>query len=120
MPSRNYACITEVLPNTNPPNGHMSNGDMLASSTDGNDQPNTTLRQDGKGPLHAGEEGAGTEHPAADGINTKQGIPGGLNVSIRVEIDNQNRDGQCEGYGFSSMSKFLSAECHANVQQSLH
>ena len=120
MPSRNYACITEVLPNTTLPNGHTSNGDMLASTTDGNDQSNTTLRTNGTGPLHPGEDGAGTEHPAADGINTKQGIPGGLNVSIRVEIDNQNRDGQCEGYGFSSMSKCLSPECYANIPQSLH
>lgn len=105
MPSRNYACITEVPENTPNTNGHAQNGVIPASTTNGTHVPGTAWGKDGHTPLHAGEEGAGTHHPAADGVNTQQGIPGGLNISIRVEIDNRNRDGQCEGYGFGSKSK---------------
>jgi hypothetical protein len=108
MPSRNYACITEVPGSTLQTNGHAKNGLLMALTTNGMDVPEITWGKDGHTPLHAGEEGAGTDHPAADGINTQQGIPGGLNISIRVEIDNQNPDGQCEGYGFSSKSKGVS------------
>lgn len=109
MPSRNYACITEVPRSTPQINGHVTNGAQVpALPTNGEDRPEKTWGIDGHTPLHSGEEGAGTEHPAADGINTQQGIPGGLNVSIRVEIDNHNPDGRCEGYGFGSKSKTLS------------
>ena len=115
MPSRNYACITEVPANTPQRNGNTNghtNGDtngapahVPALTTEGKHRPKTEWGKDGHTPLHSGEENAGTEHPAADGINSRQGLPGGLNVSIRVEIDNHDRDGQCEGYGFSSRLK---------------
>lgn len=108
MPSRNYACITEVpasTPQKTKGNTNVAPAHLPTLPHDGSDRPD--LGRDGHLPLHAGEEGAGTDHPAADGVNTQGGIPGGLNVSIRVEIDNRDRDGQCVGYGFSIPSLTL-------------
>ena len=117
MPSRNYACITEIpddgsTNSAQPPNGTV-NGvpetlDHVANSTgtDGEHRPSRgPSGKDGHSPLHVGEEGAGTKHPAADGISNMAAAPtlkGGLNVSIKVEIDNKNREGRTEGYGMSS------------------
>lgn len=106
MPSRNYACITEIPDDpadaaSNPPmNG--ANGDVEVNTTGkaGKYRPHTSV--DGHSPLHAGEEGAGTQHPAADGISSEGPLKGGLNVAIRVEIDNHDREGKTEGYGMSS------------------
>ena len=109
MPSRNYACITEVpddgAPNTNggPP---IVNGDIPDTGHQGKSRP-TTYGHDGQKPLHIGEDGAGTEHPAADGVSTKSPCAGGLNVALMVEIDNHDREGHTQGYGLSSKSSHL-------------
>lgn len=86
MPSRNFAILTEV------DSGHPSSGDD-------HQKP-----RDGHSPLHHGEMNAGTTHKAADGISSDSGVLGGLDVSIRIEIDPQIREGKTEGYGFSSKS----------------
>ncbi|KAK5055402.1 hypothetical protein LTR84_013152 [Exophiala bonariae] len=104
MPSRNYACITEIpdnRPNDNlPPNG--VNGDAVMNETGETDKQRPKVKGvDGHSPLHIGEEGAGTKHPAADGVSSEGPLKGGLNVSIRVEIDNSDRTGQTQGYGMS-------------------
>ncbi|GES65147.1 transcription factor btf3 [Aspergillus terreus] len=88
MPSRNYACITEV-------DSPEVNG---ASAADSSVVP---IPKDGHSPLHKGEAGAGTQHAAADGVSSNSGMYGGLDVAIRVEIDPQNREGATDGYGFS-------------------
>lgn len=94
MPSRNFACITEndALP-TDPEASGAANGYAPK-------QP----AKDGHSPLHKGEEDVGTMHPAADGIGLSS-MYGGLDVSIKVEIDPQNREGAAQGYGFSSKSR---------------
>ncbi|KAJ5151839.1 hypothetical protein N7492_010134 [Penicillium capsulatum] len=89
MPSRNYACLTEVVP---PP----SNGDASVETA-----KLDRLPKDGHHPLHKGEVDAGTTHRAADGFSNNSGMYGGLDVAIRVEIDPQDRQGATEGYGFS-------------------
>ncbi|KAL4896382.1 hypothetical protein BDV59DRAFT_172748 [Aspergillus ambiguus] len=86
MPSRNYACITEV------------EAPDAAPAPDSSVVP---IPKDGHFPLHKGEAGAGTRHSAADGFSSNSGMYGGLDVAIRVEIDPQNREGATEGYGFS-------------------
>lgn len=58
--------------------------------------------KDGHSPLHSGEEKAGALYGAADGVSSHSGVLGGLDVSFRVEIDPQNREGATAGYGFSS------------------
>lgn len=112
MPSRNYACITEI-PDTSTGHAETVNGVTGAlRQTNGHQFKNGDLddskvykvgdSQRGHGPLHVGEEEAGTRHPAADGVSSQGPCPGGLNVSIQVEIDNQNPDGVTQGYGLSS------------------
>lgn len=106
MPSRNYACITEIPDNSpdsgsHPPNG--VNGEAVMNSTGEEDKERPKAKgADGHSPLHIGEEGAGTKHPAADGVSSEGPLKGGLNVSIKVEIDNSDRTGQTQGYGMSS------------------
>ncbi len=117
MPSRNYACITEIpddktTESTQPMNGQVNGTAQPISGVVNSTGPTVEVRPhrskdapDGRGPLHVGEEGAGTTHPAADGISVTAAAPslkGGLNVAIKVEIDNRNREGRTEGYGLSS------------------
>ncbi|KIX95584.1 uncharacterized protein Z520_08704 [Fonsecaea multimorphosa CBS 102226] len=117
MPSRNYACITEVSDDdedSSPVNG-VPNGSANPQSTPasvnstgktGKSRPHTGKgAHDGHGYLHLGEEGAGTTHLAADGISSEAVGPplrGGLNVAIKVEINNRDPEGKTEGYGMSS------------------
>ena len=109
MPSRNYAIISEscgspAQANGTHTNGHAPNGD--ASGPASAKKPGKS--NDGHLPLHAGEEGAGTEHPAAlqDGMDgsVRRSGSGGLDVCIQVEIDQHDREGKTEGYGFRSGS----------------
>lgn len=88
MPSRNYACITEV--DTPVTNGDAANRDQ-----------SFPIPKNGHSPLHKGEADAGSTHSAADGVTSNSHMYGGLNVAVRVEIDPQNTDGVTEGYGFS-------------------
>ncbi|KAA8652220.1 uncharacterized protein ATNIH1004_001124 [Aspergillus tanneri] len=91
MPSRNYACITEVDPATPDSNGSEPQN---SSAVD-------PLPKDGHSPLHKAEAEAGASYSSADGFSNNSGWYGGLDVAIRVEIDPQNREGVTEGYGFS-------------------
>ena len=106
MPSRNYACITEVE-STSADQGRAaipSNGANGAHAEEAALRNERFLGNDGHSSLHWGEEGAGTQHPAADGVSSRSGMTGGLDISLRVEIDNRDRKGVTEGYGFSSES----------------
>lgn len=109
MPSRNYACITEI-PENSPglvngayTNGVGQNGVIPADDTGhpGKERPPNSTDK-GRTPLHSGEVNAGTNHLAADGISNEGNMKGGLNVSIRVEIDNSDRNGATQGYGLTS------------------
>ena len=104
MPSRNYAVIS-VNPldsvGFNRANGHgVDRGNEPSSIAP---QVKRTAKK-GHLPLHHGEEGAGTEHPAANGMGEGT-LPGGLDVTFRVEVDHRDRTGRTEGYGFSSKSR---------------
>lgn len=98
MPSRNFACITEV--NKPVANGSISHTDGVATAA--------FHPKNGYHPLHKGEENAGTKHRAADGVSSDGGILGSLNVSIRVEIRQGDKEGRTEGYGFGSESTRIS------------
>ena len=103
MPSRNYAIIFETQDSGNPSNANgmsHSNGHVLTGS------PEIRILKKGKSndghrPLHSGEKTAGTKHAVADGIQSGY-FKGGLDVSLRVEIDQHDKEGRTEGYGFSS------------------
>jgi hypothetical protein len=108
MPSRNYAIICESCApppaNLQVPGGNgqapsiTTNGDSAVSTKSAVPGPKDNMR---KG-FHKGEENAGTQHPAAQGI-TPSGLlgPYGLDVTLRVEISNKDREGRTDGYGFS-------------------
>lgn len=107
MPSRNYAIITEAdtptsingeaVPPTSRDDAVPGGGPAVAA---------VAKIKDGHSPLHKGEEGAGIEHVAAGGLQSTNGPwSGGLDISIRVEIDQHDREGKTDGYGFSSESK---------------
>ena len=121
MPSRNYAIIAESTPSgnhntTSPPtqapttqpsstlSPGSANGDA-ASAVSGT-ATHTSSAPDRKAntrkPMHVGEQGAGTGHPAAQGV-TPTGLcgPYGLDVTLRVEISNSDKEGRTDGYGFS-------------------
>ena len=129
MPSRNYAVITEIpgerettpgLVNGNPTsattNGHGEATNGVAAEEHmayeaGRGDADTGLegnkhrafkRTDGHSPLHRGEEGTGTTHPFADGVTSSAALRGGLDVVLRVEIDNSDHQGKTEGYALSS------------------
>lgn len=96
MPSRNYAIITENHPSSmsaanGSANGHIGGVTSAAAAQ---------YAKDGHSPLHSGEEGAGTKHPVASGV-ARGTLVGGLDVAIRVEIDQHDREGNTQGYGFS-------------------
>jgi len=136
MPSRNYAIITEIpddgtTDSTQPINGSANingvpaqpNSEVVSSTgRTGKSRPHDNVKdpsRDGRGPLHVGEEGAGTEHPAADGISDVAAAPplkGGLNVAIKVEIDNRNREGRTEGYGMSIPKLTIKPRSHGQPQ----
>ena len=127
MPSRNYAIITEItgeagnqqyeqqMVNGNPPanaNGGINGEQHLQVNGQQNTDQTTTSptakmmgekfrRTDGHSPLHLGEEKVGTVHPSADGVTSSGLFQGGLDVVLRVEIDNSSRMGETQGYGLT-------------------
>jgi hypothetical protein len=93
MPSRNYAMLTENSPNNAPANGH----DHQTADA----EPASFQGVDGHGRLHKGEVGAGTKHSAATHEGHGLGNDGSLDICINVEIDQHNREGRTQGYGFT-------------------
>lgn len=113
MPSRNYALIAESHDYSS---AAIAAGDGASSSANGapvapqeqerklHQRHHNLSRKPGnpRNPLHAGEDNCGVEHPAASGTN-RTGLGGryGLDVTFRVEIDQHDREGKTDGYGFS-------------------
>jgi hypothetical protein len=102
MPSRNYAIICEstdaMVAAVNGSAGSQLNGEESGASADPTTHKKTNPRQ----PIHGGEAHAGTAHPAASGL-VRTGLCGefGLDVTLRVEITNSDKEGHTDGYGFS-------------------
>jgi hypothetical protein len=92
MPSRNYAMMTE-----NSPNNSMQNGRSPEEPT----EEVSFAGVDGHGRMHKGELKAGTKHSAATLEGHGHGNDGSLDICINVEIDQHNREGLTEGYGFT-------------------
>ena len=99
MPSRNYAIITEA-PEADASINGAGGANGIAVNQAAAPETSKYLKKDGHSFLHAGEEGAGTKHVAASGVHLGT-VPGGLDVSIRVEIDQHDSEGKTEGYGFT-------------------
>ena len=105
MPSRNWAVITENSPSGAAqavPNGYATNCNT-ENGTGGNERPIDLLPhpKDGHSWLHPGEVNAGTKHKAADSKKHGQDADGSLDVCIRVEMDQHDREGKTQGYGMT-------------------
>ncbi|KAF1350590.1 hypothetical protein EJ07DRAFT_169120 [Lizonia empirigonia] len=107
MPSRNYAIICESTPPSTstlsapapaPAPGQAPSINGAASAISAPPERKGNMRH----AIHDGERNAGTAHPAAQGL-TPSGLcgPYGLDVTLRVEISNSDREGRTDGYGFS-------------------
>ncbi|KAI9845329.1 MAG: hypothetical protein M1837_004951 [Sclerophora amabilis] len=105
MPSRNYAILTETggvastngqAVNVETQNGASAvNGSSLAAKK--------ATGKNGHSFLNTAEEGAGSSHAAAEGFEpSDRGGPHGLDVCIKVEINNSDKQGHTMGYGLSS------------------
>ncbi|KAH8881269.1 hypothetical protein GQ53DRAFT_518189 [Thozetella sp. PMI_491] len=131
MPSRNFAIITENSPNNPPsvtesvpplptlsqthlapppplnpdainggPPG-SSGGHSIRSRTSKVSKISKVSGKDGHSALSAGEQDCGTTHKAASATEHGKGNDGSLDVQIRVEIDQHDRQGRTEAYGLT-------------------
>lgn len=95
MPSRNWAMITENYAGgmQNLTNANATNGTVAAV-----EEPKP---KDGHSWLHSGEVDAGTKHKAANSETHGKGSDGSLDVCIRVEKDQHDKEGKTEPYGMT-------------------
>jgi PhoD related phosphatase len=116
MPSRNYAIITEsggayaepvAAPDTEPDAINLQT-EAGQETTEVNPaskfwHPSAESKSyNMRKAIHEGEKNAGTLHTAAGGLGSSGlGGPFGLDVTLRVEISNKDRDGTTDGYGFT-------------------
>ncbi|KAI1415604.1 hypothetical protein F5Y13DRAFT_146489 [Hypoxylon sp. FL1857] len=96
MPSRNYAILTENSPNNDP-----AHTEGFTETPFGNPSDNKFDGKNGHSYLSHGEFGAGTKHKAANPQTHGKSNDGALDVCIRVEIDQHDKDGNTEPYGLS-------------------
>ncbi|KAG7119917.1 hypothetical protein HYQ44_004413 [Verticillium longisporum] len=98
MPSRNFAILTE-----NSPNNPAVNAEPENDGTNGTTNGSVRTNFSGKGGhdfLHPGEVDAGTLHRAASAAHGRLN-DGSLDIVIRVEIDQHDKEGKTDGYGLS-------------------
>jgi hypothetical protein len=99
MPSRNYAIIAESQAADTQRSGIM---EASIASTVSQHPAEATAKPNMRKAIHDGEKDAGTSHPAATGVDQSgRGGQYGLDVTIRVEINNKDREGKTEGYAFT-------------------
>lgn len=61
----------------------------------------SSKKTDGHLPIHHGEEHCGTHHKAASPTEHGRDNDGSLDICIRVEIDQHDREGRTESYGLT-------------------
>ncbi|KAF2129377.1 hypothetical protein P153DRAFT_316272 [Dothidotthia symphoricarpi CBS 119687] len=103
MPSRNYAIICEsTAPTTSTLSAPAPAPGQTPSLNGSHLSAPIAKKANPRHAIHDGEQNAGTAHPAAGGL-LPTGLcgPFGLDVTLRVEISNQDPEGRTDGYGFS-------------------
>lgn len=105
MPSRNWAMITEnseynARRSTPPVSSHEPiTNDFATNGTHTTIGPNEATGKDGHSPLHAGEATAGSKNRAAIDEGHGRAGDGSLDVCIRVERDQHDKEGLTTSYG---------------------
>jgi hypothetical protein len=94
--------VNNATNGTNGVNGTVGTNCNNAGSQTSEHPIATSKRPNMRKPIHDGEKNAGTEHAAAGGFE-RSGLGGryGLDVTLRVEISNTDREGKTEGYGLT-------------------
>lgn len=103
MPARNWAMITENFSHEPQPNENGQYSNTGGEKTNGTEQQAVSNpdAKDGHDWLHSGEKDAGTKHKAADSAKHGNGSDGSLDVAIRVERDQHDREGNTTAYGMT-------------------
>ncbi|KAG8164613.1 hypothetical protein KVR01_004888 [Diaporthe batatas] len=107
MPSRNFAMLTENSPNNPPRQRPTTAANGAAESTNGQEAASTVSgrisvkSKDGHLPIHPGEVDCGTKHRAASAQDHGKENDGSLDICIRVEINQHDREGRTESYGLT-------------------
>ncbi|QSZ28820.1 hypothetical protein DSL72_003325 [Monilinia vaccinii-corymbosi] len=102
MPSRNWAVLTENSPSSaSPALPHATDSAEPHAEDLGYDLESKDIPKDGHAPLHKGEQGAGSTHKSAQREHHGRSGDGSLDVVIRVEIDQHDREGRTRGYGMT-------------------
>jgi hypothetical protein len=100
MPSRNWAMLTECKGLKSHTNG-VANGHDIDESNGIPNEKTQEKPKDGHSWLHKGEVDAGTKHKAANPETHGKDTDGSLDVCIRVEKDQHDKEGKTESYGMT-------------------
>ncbi len=104
MPSRNWAVITENAGEASKQHPVANGNGSAPTGTPNGAAPSrqsTPKARDGHSWLHDGEVDAGTKHKAADTTKHGKDTDGSLDVCIRVEMDQHDREGKTQSYGMT-------------------
>jgi hypothetical protein len=101
MPSRNYAILTENSPNNRLAAANGAAPGSTNPDAGGEASENAFDGKDGHSFLHRGEANAGTQHKSASWETHGKSNDGSLDCCIRVEIDQHDKEGKTEPYGFT-------------------
>jgi len=109
------------------PNGAGLNEQTNGHAPIGSADENTSLDElpkakDGHHWLHKGERDAGTKHKAADMEQHGKASDGGLDICIRVEMDQHDKEGKTEIYGMT-IPKLVhdgKVEAHLRKRDAIH
>jgi PhoD related phosphatase len=112
MPSRNYAILEEsggpTSTSTAAPPAPGETPEAATSPSSGNvdgrlwHPSNEPGSYNMRKAINEGEKNAGSQHAASSGLKPSGlGGPYGLDVTLRVEISNEDGEGHTEGYGFT-------------------
>lgn len=101
MPSRNWAMITENSATSSISNGSAMDGHAAGTEEVAIHEDTIPQVKDGHAWLHKGEVNAGTIHKAADITSHGTSADGSLDVMIRVEMDQHDKEGKTQGYGMT-------------------
>lgn len=82
-------------------NGYEVASVNTRSSAKSKFRPKSSKSKVGHLPIHAGEMDCGTMHKAAQAAEHGRDNDGGLDICIRVEIDQHNSEGRTESYGLT-------------------
>lgn len=101
MPSRNWAMLTECKGINSHGNGAV-NGHDIDEAANGIENVKTHEKpKDGHSWLHKGEVDAGTKHKAANTETHGKDTDGSLDICIRVEKDQLDKEGRTQQYGMT-------------------